>query len=116
MRIVERAELAPAQCAFTKSMNGPFVDLLRDFDFDHQGRVYIRVEFVKDLGRLVGMVDVAELDAVLGQVERLEGQVAELEGELEESRRFRDALDVIESEGFRARRKPGRPRKEPVDA
>lgn len=51
---------------------------------------------------------VAERDALLTQVAELEGEIGRLEA-------FADAVDVIESRDFRARRKPGRkPQKEAV--
>lgn len=110
MRLVPKATLFHAQCSVTRSANGPMVDMEQDFDMDHQGRWYISVSAVRDLGALIGLVDREEVQAQADRADEAEQRVVALEGELERARVFKGALDVIESEGFRARKKSGRPK------
>lgn len=106
---VDTATLAPAMCMFTKSATGPFIDLGRDFDFDHVGRVYIREEYARELGRFVGLVDPDALgDGEREELEGLRGKVAQLEEEIAELDGALGAIDVLESRDFRARKRPGR--------
>lgn len=104
---VETATLAPAMCAFTKSAKGPFIDLGRDFDFDHAGRIYIREAYARELGLFVGLVDLPEES---DELERAYERIAVLEDELAVSDGVIEAIDVIESRDFRARKRPGRPK------
>ena len=50
LRLVDRPVLVPGRCMFTGG-NGPCVDFLRDFDLDHDGRIYIGVDFAREIGR-----------------------------------------------------------------
>ena len=107
MQIVPFPTLSPAQCLLTRKGGVPCVDLGNDFDFDHQGRMYLAVSACRDLGRLVGLVD-PEGDLVKN-LQAAHDRITELEEQLESEARFREALDVIESADFRARKKAGKP-------
>lgn len=108
MFLVESATLRPALCMFTKSAKGPFIDLGRDFDFDHDGRIYIRVEYARELGRFVGLTDPEDVEALRVELDSALAEVAHLEEELAQADGVIDAIDVIESRDFRSRKRPGR--------
>lgn len=99
--------LTPAQCMLLKKGDVPCFDLLRDFDFDHDGRIYLSVSAVEDLAAQIGLVPVETGEA---RVAELEAQVELLLAELEDERRVNSAIDVLESRDFTARRKAGRPK------
>lgn len=112
MQIVTQPTLTPSCCLVTKKAGVECFDLLRDFDFDHTGRMYISLTSVRDMARMIGMVDPTEVDQ--DRVAELEAERDQLAKELEDLRAFRQAVDVIESQEFRARKKAGRPKKEAI--
>lgn len=74
-------------------------------------RQAISAEGVRHVARKhFDMVDKAALDEVQAEVEALRAQLAEKDIELENANARIDAIDLFESAGFRARKKPG-PRK-----
>lgn len=105
---VEAATLRPAQCMFTRSANGPFIDLGRDFDLDHDGRMYIKTSYARELGLFVGLQDPADMDALRFELDAANAEILRLEEELEQADGVINAIDVIESRDFRARKRPGR--------
>lgn len=114
---VERAELAPAQCLFTKSHRGPFLDMLRDFDFDHVGRMYVQVEFAKQLGVLAGLPSLDEVASLKQKLAAVSDERDELREEVESLREFEQAATyTVEHMGQKVRRKPGPKAKEPAAA
>lgn len=115
MRLADEAEFFPSACAVTGRGDGPFVDFQAHAPWIDP-HVYIRQDVVREAGKLLGMVEGSELDEARAEIARLEDKVSELDNEVRELGRFVDAVDVLESREFRARKKPGRPRKEPVNA
>jgi hypothetical protein len=77
-------------------------------------RVYLTDSDARQLGAMVGLVHPQEVRRVQAEADAHAERVQRLEKELLEERRRWDALDVLESEGFRARKKPGRPAREAV--
>lgn len=75
--------------------------------------VYVSVVAVRELAKLIGWVDPAELaqerDDLAARVEALEGELASQDAVLE-------AIDTLESADYRARRKPGRAKKQVEEA
>lgn len=118
MVIVEKATLAPAMCAITKSANGPFIDLLRDFDFDHAGRFYLKTSVVREMAELAGAPKEGSLSTALAENDVLKMRISELERELESLREFeRAATYTVEHMGEKVRKKPGRkPQPKPEEA
>jgi hypothetical protein len=106
--IVPHPTLTPSQCLLTKKAGIPCIDLMRDFDFDHQGRMYLSVSAAMDLGRLVGLVAPEKLEALESENASLTSELDQLRAELEVARAQLSAIDVIESADFRARKKAGR--------
>ena len=115
MRLADEAEFFPSACAVTGRGDGPFVDFQAHAPWVDP-HVYIRQDIVREAAVLLGMVEGSELEAARAEIARLEDKVSELDNEVRELGRFVDAVDVLESREFRARKKPGRPRKEPVNA
>jgi regulator of replication initiation timing len=77
--------------------------------------VYIHEASLREAAReMLGWSSPSEVQALQRQVSELREECGVLALELSEMRKRWDALDVIESEGFRARKKPGRPPKEAV--
>lgn len=87
---------APGYCVFTHDIDGPFLDTKKWInDIDPYG--YVQVEYVKEMGRAVGMVDPDDVKA-------LKQRVAEMALELEELRliagaieNYRDAEETLEA-------------------
>lgn len=76
---------APGYCVFTKDVDGPFLDTKRWLnDIDPYG--YVQVDYVKEMGRAVGMVDP-------GDVAALKQRVSEMALELEELRKIAGAIE-----------------------
>lgn len=108
LMIIERPILPPGRCAVSLSDTDPqgFIDTgltLTDFD----PRVIVSVSWVKTTAKKLGLVEPegdASNDELFRENARLRDENAQLNRELE-------AIDVIESRGFTARKKAGRPRK-----
>jgi hypothetical protein len=103
--IVARPELAPGHCIATLKDEDPkgFVDTnLVPAVVDP--RVYVSVSWIEECARKLGFVDGAELDDALARAQAAEA-------ELDETNKYLDAIDVLESRDFRARKKTGRPKK-----
>lgn len=97
LRIIDGPELPPGHCIATMRTEDPkgFVDtLLTPAVIDP--RVYLSVSYIEDVARALGMEYVeAEKD----------DSVEELKRQLEEAERALQAIDVMESAGFQARKK-----------
>lgn len=104
-RIVETARLFPGRCMLSGRGDGPFIDLNRDFDLDHQGRIYLRVKVAQDIGRVVGMATKGEHDALRDELAAATARVTELEAELATAIQELDAVELLENRGFRIRRR-----------
>lgn len=108
LRIIERPLLPPGRCVVSLSDEDPqgFIDTgltLPEID----PRVIVSVSWVKTTAKKLGLVEPdgdADNDALFRENQRLREENAGLNRELE-------AIDVIESRGFTARKKAGRPRK-----
>src|SRR3954467_12406947 len=106
--IVEKAVLGPGQCMLSKSHNGPFIDFLRDFDFDHAGRMYLQVEQARQLGVLAGLPSLDEVSAMKRKLAEVTDERDALLEEVESLREFeQSARYTVESLGHKIRRKPG---------
>jgi hypothetical protein len=75
---------------------------------------YAHESSVMDLARQLGWVSPYQSRLKDEQIDALKAEAAALTGELQDARRRLEAVDVIESAGFRARKKAGRPAKEAV--
>lgn len=115
MVIVERAMLAPACCMFTKTSEGPFIDLLREFDLDHAGRIYIKASYARELGAFAGLPSIDQLEAAETERDELRAKVEELEQENASLREFEQAAEyTLQHFDGRVKRKPGPRPKQPA--
>lgn len=110
-RVVPNAELPPAQCVLTGLMTGPFVDTGVDIQPVNFGtpHVYIQRDICRELGKVVGMVDVTEVARLHEHNQALVEQLEEARQELAAMNKEFEAIDLLTSKGFRSRKKPGRP-------
>jgi hypothetical protein len=69
----------------------------------------ISVSYARTLARELGYAHPDDHRAVKDDLQAARAEVERLEAEVADLRTKFDAIDVIESEGFRARRKAGRP-------
>lgn len=100
MRIVERAEHNPAQCAITGDIDGPFIDTGSWAVFDVptpegwiEPRIYLHVPVVKQMARdLLGMVPEEDVQHLREAVEHLVEINKDLHRELEAYDTLRHAL------------------------
>ena len=100
--------LTPACCMFTKSSEGPFIDLGGDFDYDHAGRMYIKASYARELGTFAGLPSQDAVDVLTEERDELKARVAVLEQELEELREFEQAATyTVKHMGGKVRRPPG---------
>lgn len=123
MVVVEKAELVPATCLITKQMDGPLIDLLRDFDYmDHApgGRMYIGWTAVRDMCRAFAdaghpVTDDRDVD-LKQELREVRGEIARLEAENQELEAVVQSVYVLKQKGYSAQKRPGRPpkQKEPV--
>lgn len=116
MRLVASCPVKPGRCAVLPQLGGThrdgYVDsgseMLGGGDGSHDQRVYVSVVAVRQLAGLIGWADPSGLQ------EELATARADLEQALADLARATahlDAIDVLESEGFQRRRRPGRPKK-----
>ncbi len=103
MRIVDRAEMPPAQCAITGDIDGPFIDTgswaVHDIptpDGWQLPRVYLHVPVVKQMARdLLGMVPEEDVQALREAVDHLSDLLEERNKELEAYRTIEEARKVV---------------------
>lgn len=114
MRLVERAVTRPMHCAVFPTLGAAhgkgYIDPGTELPgFDNH--VYVSVEAVEQMAEFIGFPSREAHAAALARADDLERKVADLEADLREADKFAEAVDVLESRDFRARRKPGRPKK-----
>lgn len=107
LMIVDRPAMPPGHCIASLSDVDPkgFIDTgMTPALIDP--RIYVSVSWIESIARKMGMdyVDSAS-----------DERVVELERELAEAEKYLQAVDVMESAGFVARKRPGRKPKDPVD-
>lgn len=113
MQIVDRAMQYPAHCMWTFKTDaedaGPWLDLGRDFDERHDGRMYLRVVVAQEIGAQVGMVRPEAHQELAEELAAAKEREAALQEQVVELEEFKQAVYVMKSEGFKAGKKPGRP-------
>ena len=119
MRFVERADIRPHRCAVVPTIAGDHPDGYFDTGSEMPGfdnHIYVSVVAVREMARKLNWVSPETYQEALDQIDALERELAQANAELRETQHFMDAIDVIESRDFRARRKPGRPKKQTEEA
>lgn len=104
-RLVDAARLYPSRCLITGRSDGQMVDFMKDFSPEHTGRMYLRVQAAKDIGALVGMVDPDEHERAVARADQLAADLAAAREEIAGLTAEVDAIRVLESRGYKARRK-----------
>lgn len=114
MRFSEKAHIRPHQCFVFPSLGAAhpkgYIDTGNELTcIDPHS--YISVEAVEQCAQFIGYPTREEHADALATVERLEQELESTKNALAEADRLVEAIDVIESRDFRARKKTGRPRK-----
>lgn len=121
MRLVDKPDFYPFKCVISGDAGdeGPYVDTEFSFPVYNpsypEPRIFLKASRVRELGRFVGMVDGLDVEALRDERDGLERACAELRDEVARLSRELEAVDLLESAGFRRRKRPGRPRKLEVD-
>lgn len=116
MRKVDRCVQRPLHCAVFPTLGAGHAKGYYDVNVNlpgpgiYENRVYVSVEAVEALARKEGWLEPAEQARLNNEVEGLARQLEQCRAELTEARRQLEAIDVIESADFRARKRAGRPK------
>ena len=112
MNRVDKATFAPGECLITHSPTGPFIDCQLDFDWRHDGRMYVGYQAVRQMAELFEFVPKDRHEKTLSELDEARKELEAQAEELESLRRFKTQTQaVFESAGFSRRGKPGRPPK-----
>ncbi len=110
-RLVEKAEYEPAKCIVTGSWAEPEHPLI-DFEAwapSVDPRVYLSPGIVHDAAKdLLGMVDASEIEEARAEIEQLRADLAAVVEENDRLDTVVQAIDALESQDFRARKRAGR--------
>ena len=110
----------PHRCAVFTYRNGTdpetrFIDTGVDFEVGAGfERLYLSEAAVKDMSREFGHPSADEHATALAENAALKARLEDLEADMKEYDRRFQAIDILESADFRARRKAGRPPKQPT--
>lgn len=117
LKFAQSAVHRPNRCAIVPFIGQTHPEGYIDTGTDYWGeRVYLSVVGVKECAKLIGWVPRQQLQRAFREIDDAKERARELEAERDALQARLDAIDVIESEGFRARKKPGRKAKEEVTA
>lgn len=117
MHLVDRAGSPPYHCALFPQLAGhrQYVDMghgLPGID----PHVIVSLDGLREVIKFLGWPTHDDHERVTMERDELAERVAQLEADLTEERRITNAIDVLESRDFRARKKAGRPKKDEVPA
>jgi hypothetical protein len=112
VRWVQQPAIRPHRCAVIPFLGGHnsrgFIDTGQDMR-DHDSHVYISVEAVEQLARLIGWEPTHARIQAEGRLIAKDAQIARLEAELAEAEEFKDAAEYTLSRfDTKVQRKPGR--------
>lgn len=114
MRVVaaHNVVLAPQRCAVLPYV-GPsrgcrFIDTGAHLTDGFHDRVYVSETAVLEMARMLGLPAKGEYREAKDRVQALEAQLTRANAELVDLREKFNAIDVLASADFRARKKPGR--------
>ena len=111
MRLVDRPTFRPMRCAAVPQLGATarcrWVDTGAEMPgFDNH--IYLSEPAVLEAAKLFGFPTPAEYESVVAERDELEARVEELEREASGLQEAFDAIDVLASRDFRARKKPGK--------
>lgn len=114
MIVVDRLLAKPHHCAVFPHMTEHSNSGQSFFDFGqlagNDPRVYISHAAAEEMARHMDWASPAEAEEQAGRIHELELRIGELEDENNQANGYLDAIDLLESKGFRERKKPGRPK------
>lgn len=113
MRLVPTADIKPGRCAVLPQVGGQhpegYIDtgseMLGGGDGRFDQHVYVSVVAARELAGVIGWIDPSTLEVLVAEQAQ---RIAALDAELTEANRQLDAIDALESAGYRSRKKPGR--------
>lgn len=112
MRFAERAAIRPHHCFVFPHLGANhakgFIDTGNDLTCIDP-HAYLSIEAVEQCAQFIGYPTREEHAAAVDRVAVLEAELAQVRAALDEADRVIEAIDVIESRDFRARKKAGRP-------
>jgi hypothetical protein len=115
VRFVERAEIRPSRCAVFPQIGGNHPKGFFDTGSEMPGfdnHVYVSIEAVEQMALKRGWSSPEDVKAMRTEFETLERECERLREENADLNREFEAIDVLASRGFVARKKPGRKPKE----
>lgn len=121
MRFVERAVIRPSRCAVFPHIPGDHKDGFFDTGSEllssaFDNHVYVSVVAAEAMAQKLGWSSPEDVKELRHQFEQLERENQRLREENEELNREFEAIDVLASAGFTARKKPGRKPTTPREA
>ena len=113
MRFVTKAEMRPHACAVYPHLGSQQQEGYFDTGSNMPGpgvwinHIYVSVVAVKDMARKLNWISDTEAGELRAQIHQLEQERDEAIARADAAEAVVDAIDVIESEAFRARKKRG---------
>lgn len=105
---VPRLEQPPHRCAFTMRGDDPEGFFLGETLAGWDPKAGIAVSYARTLARELGYSHPDDVQALRDDLAAATARAEELEALLADAQARFDAIDALESAGFRARKKPGR--------
>lgn len=106
---VERLDQPPHRCAFTLRDQDPEGFFVGETLSGWDPKAAISASYARSLARELGYVHPDDHARLLAENDQLATELAEARTELAEMDAKFDAIDLLASAGFQARKKPGRP-------
>lgn len=115
MRWVDKPFYSPKTCCVIPGRGEASGDRFVDTGNDLVGmdpHAYVSEAGARNLARFIGWTSPEDAQKLQERVDDLELKLAEAEAENDQLGAWIDAIDALESADLRARKKPGRPKKE----
>lgn len=98
MKIVDQPTIYPSQCALSGRGDGKegYLDLQKEAPAMIDGRLYVYVPLVTQMGMAVGMVRGEDHNKTVDENTALKARNDQLEKQLEHLEKMRDALETLE--------------------
>lgn len=108
MERINRPLWEPHHCAFTLKHEDPEGFYPGQFITGRDPRAIVAVSHVRAMAEDLGYVHPDDHRKALDHTSELESQIADMEAEMEAMRQRFEAIDLLQSAGYTARKKPGR--------
>jgi hypothetical protein len=118
MHFVQHCAVRPHHCAVLPFVGNAtstkgFIDTGSELDgFDNH--VYVSLEAVEEMARMIGWSSPSSVHDAERRAAQAEMRARLLDTEVQELRAFKKAYSTLTSQGADVKRRPGRPKKEPV--